>query len=207
MRVKICGITRSGDAECAVRAGADALGFVFARSSPRFVQPDVARKIIASLPPFVTPVGVFADASVQEILGSIRASGVRVVQIHGDLDPDASGAVPVPVVKAFRVGDGFRLEELGKHPAAAYLLDAFVEGVMGGTGKSFDWSVARSAAKFGRIILAGGLTAENVGAAIGAARPYAVDVSSGVELEPGKKDPEKIAAFCAAVRAAGEKES
>lgn len=202
MKVKICGITSVADAEAAIQAGADALGFVFAESSPRFVTPEAAKEIIAALPPFVTPVGVFDDTGSDALVDVVGRTQIRCVQLHGTTGPSDLSMLRVPAIKAFRVGPGFRIDELRRYNVSAFLLDSFVEGRLGGTGTVFDWSIAEAATRYGRVIVAGGLNAENVGEAIRKVRPYAVDVSSGVESAPGRKDPAKLVAFCRAVREA-----
>ena len=205
-RVKICGITTRDDAEVAVEAGADALGFNFYRESPRYIRPDAAARIIAGLPPFVLPVGVFVNKSPQAIERLAREIGFRAVQLHGDESPTTIALLaPLPVIKAFQVGPDFRAARLRRFAADAFLLDGFRDERRGGTGRAFDWSVARRAGRYGPVIVAGGLTPENVERAIAEARPYAVDVASGVERAPGKKNHHAVRAFIAAVRRADRK--
>jgi len=198
MRVKICGITNREDALAAVEAGAHALGFVFA-ASPRQVTPAQAAEIIAALPPFVLTVGVFVDA---EVAPTLSRCPLHAVQFHGQESPGVlAGITGVRRIKACRVATSADLELLAayREVADAFLLDARVPGIAGGTGQSFPWPLAREACRFGRpIILAGGLTPENVTAAIAAGRPEAVDVSSGVEASPGRKDPDAMRRFVAA---------
>lgn len=188
MRVKICGITNIEDALAAVALGADALGFVFAKS-PRQVTKEQARDIIENLPPFVSPVGVFVDEKVETIKEICDFCGIHTVQLHGNEDPlyinDLKG---YKIIKAFRIKEEGDLKPLANYKPHAFLLDSYVKGVMGGTGVAFNWEVARQAHKYGAIILSGGLTSENVQEAIRIVKPYAVDVSSGVEASPGKKD-------------------
>jgi len=192
-RVKICGITNSDDALAAVDAGADALGFVFFRRSPRFIAPDLAAKIVRALPPFVTTVGVFVDEKPVEVNRVADACGLTMAQLHGAEDPDACEGVEVPVVKAFRVqGDPILSLRAYAGKVSGFLLDTFVDEVVGGTGKTFDWELAVQAKAFGRIILAGGITPDNVSEAIARVRPHGIDVSSGVEIRPGRKDRDKI---------------
>ncbi len=199
IRVKVCGITTLDDALVAAAAGADALGFNFWPESPRYLEPARAAEIIALLPPFVTPVGVFVDAAPRVIERIARAARVRALQLHGEEQPpdvDALAAKGHKVVKAFRVGRKFRAAELKSFTgAAAFLLDSDVKGKRGGTGKSFDWRKARAANRHGRILLAGGLTAENVAEAIQQAQPYGVDVCSSVESKPGLKDHARLREF------------
>ncbi len=192
MRVKICGITRAEDALQAVEAGASALGFIFVQSSPRYIRPEQARAIIAEIPPFVVPVGVFVDAGRPDIMRLIDETGIRCLQLHGHETPEETVGYPVPVFKGFRVSQDFDLEALGTYPSRTFLLDAHVAGIYGGTGRTFDWRIALAARRFGRIIVGGGITPENVGEAIAAAAPFAIDVSSGVESAPGIKDSGKI---------------
>ena len=204
-RVKICGITTLEDALGAVRAGADALGFVFA-DSPRRVTPAAARDIIQQLPPFVTPTGVFVGDDPQA--GSIADQcGLRALQLHTGYSAGfvrelrESGRV---LILGVRVKDERSLEEIpGVEWASALLLDSHVPGTAGGTGKTFDWGLCSGAVRTGLpVILSGGLTPDNVAAAIRAVRPYAVDVSSGVELAPGRKDPERVRLFIERARSA-----
>jgi phosphoribosylanthranilate isomerase len=200
-RVKICGITRLEDALEAVRLGADALGFNFWPGSKRFIAPAEARRIIRALPPLVTTVGVFVDPSHDEAVAAAAVSGVQVLQLHGDESPEACRAFQLPVVKALRVAGPEALAEVARYRGlAGILLDAASPGY-GGSGLTFDWSIAREAATRVPLLLAGGLVPENVGEAVRAVRPWAVDVASGVESSPGVKDPEKLARF---IRAAKE---
>lgn len=206
VRIKICGITNADDAEAAAEAGADALGFVFYGKSLRFISPEDAGSIITKLPPFITAVGVFVDETIEAIDRTIKAARLTCVQLHGDETPEfcaeAARTTGVAVIKAFRVSstdDVLRLKEY-KDSASAFLLDAFNVDARGGTGKTFDWKIAVEAKKYGRIILSGGLIPENVGTALQTVAPYAVDVSSGVEASPGRKDHAKIRRFIAEIR-------
>ena len=199
VRIKVCGITRAEDARAAVDLGVDALGFNFVPSSPRRIDPEAARRIIADLPPLVVKVGVFADATALEIEGVARDTGLDVVQLHGDESPEACALLGVPWYKAFRVDDRFRPEDAIRYGRALFLLDGHRPGALGGTGRTFDWSLARRAAAHGRVILAGGLGPGNIEAAIDAARPFAVDVNSGVESSPGIKDAALLERLCARV--------
>jgi phosphoribosylanthranilate isomerase len=192
MKIKICGITNIDDALFSAELGADALGFIFVKTSPRYIRPSAARKIIQELPPFVIPVGVVADAEHDEILELINETGICCLQLHGNESPKQLAKFPVPVYKSFRVDKEFNLETLQRYKGSAYLLDTYVEGTLGGTGKTFDWDIAVTAKTYGRIILAGGLTPENIAEAIQKVHPYAVDVNSGVESAPGKKDGTKL---------------
>ncbi len=195
VRVKICGITSLEDAQHAVDCGADALGLVFYEKSPRCVTPARARQIVAGLPPFVTTVGLFVNEQPATITRVADECGLDVIQLHGDEAPGACRLPPRRVIKALRVRDAASLCGAEAYPVSALLLDAWVAGAYGGTGETFNWQLAAAAATRGRVILAGGLTPENVAAAILAVRPYGVDVSSGVEAAPGRKDPQKVAAF------------
>lgn len=198
VRVKICGITNPEDALRAVEAGADALGFVFA-PSPRRINPEQAAAILRVLPPFVTTVGLVVDQDPRPIL---EACPVDLIQFHGSETPETVAALGRRSVKAFRLREEADLFELERYSAAgAYLLDAYVPGVAGGTGHRFPWRLALLAKQFGRpVIVAGGLTPENVADCIRTAQPYGVDVSTGVESAPGKKDPAKLRDFIAAAR-------
>jgi phosphoribosylanthranilate isomerase len=193
VRVKICGLTNLKDALAAAEAGADALGFVFA-DSPRRVEPDVVRDVIRRLPPFVVTVGVFVDETPKVVRELRDYCGLDAVQLHGDETEDDVAAIGGRAIKAIRIGDG-RIVPATAFANATLLLDTYVPGTAGGTGKPFDWSLAVEPARQRPIVLAGGLTPENITRAIQIARPYAVDVSSGVEIEPGRKDHGKIAAF------------
>jgi phosphoribosylanthranilate isomerase len=201
-RIKICGITCAEDAEAAARAGADAVGFVFAPGSPRRVTPETAAAIAAALPPFIVTVGVFADQDLAEIVDIVRCASLHWVQLHGAEGPEFSRALPRPVIRAVRVKDAASLAGLEAYPARAFLLDAFVEGVAGGTGQTFAWELLEAARPSRPIILAGGLTPANVRQAVRRVRPYAVDASSGLERQPGRKDHQLVEEFIANVRAA-----
>lgn len=188
MRVKICGITNREDAQNAITLGADALGFVFAKS-PRQVTKEQARDIVQSLPPFVSAVGVFVDEQVHTIKEICKFCNIYTVQLHGSEPPAyINDLKEYKVIKAFRIRDDNDLKPMADYRPHAFLLDSYVKEAMGGTGVVFQWAIARESHKYGAIILSGGLTPENVKEAIHNVRPYAVDVSSGVELSPGKKD-------------------
>lgn len=203
VKVKICGITNWTDARRAVAAGADFLGFNFYRASPRYIQPAKARRIVRRLPQRIEVVGVFVNEPVAKMLEIARAVGLDYLQLHGDESPETVSRLKrtLPVIKALRVQESFRQARLAQFKrASALLLDGFQPRKFGGTGKTFNWSVALRAKRNGRIFLAGGLTPQNVAAAIHIAKPYAVDVCSGVEARPGKKDPERIIAMMHAVK-------
>lgn len=201
MKVKICGITSVEDALAAVNAGADALGFMFYEPSPRFVTPDCAARICRELPPFVAKVGVFVDASEAAVCETMERCGLDALQFHGGEEPAYCRRFGKTVIKAFRVQDENSLKQMEPFEHEAWLLDAYVAGQLGGTGRAFNWELARQAAqRHWPIILAGGLTPENIGRAVGEVGPFAVDVSSGVESAPGKKDRSKMEAFIAAAK-------
>ena len=199
-RIKICGITNIEDAIQAVEAGADALGFVFYDKSPRFVTPHEVVKIVAELPPFVTSVGLFVNEPIARIRKAMAAARLDVVQLHGDELPADCQIDCLPVIKALRVKDAASLQGAERYQVAALLLDAWSDEHYGGTGLSFDWQLARRLTGMRRLILAGGLNPENVSDAVRQVKPYAVDVSSGVEMHPGKKDHQKVAEFICRVR-------
>lgn len=204
VRVKICGITGLRDAACAADAGAHALGFVFYRQSPRWIPLPTAARIGASLPPFISKVGVFVNAPEREILRAIRECHLDAIQLHGEEPPAFCARFPVRVIKAFRLRERKDLRLLERYQVDAYLLDTFTPDAHGGTGCAFDWDLAVRTNQDGRrIILAGGLTPANVAQAIRRVHPYAVDVSSGVEQSPGRKSHARIIAFlkkCAQTR-------
>lgn len=187
-RVKICGITNSEDANLALDLGADALGFIFYPDSPRYISPPAVREIVDTLPPFVSTVAVMVNPTAVQINECLAISGCNVLQIHGDLPADWQPCCPL--IRVCSVADVDDLAEMSNYRrAAAILLDTRVAGLYGGSGKVFDWELAVAAKKYHpSLILAGGLTPANISAAISTVAPYAVDISSGVELEPGKKD-------------------
>jgi phosphoribosylanthranilate isomerase len=206
-RVKICGITRIEDALAAARAGADAIGLVFYPQSPRAVTIDMAQAICAALPPFVSTVGLFVDADPAAVKAMLQRVPLDLLQFHGTETPAYCAAFERPFLKALRMRDAIDVEAVRAQYSAAraLLLDTYRPGVPGGTGAAFDWQrVPRTLAT--QIVLAGGLTPDNVGAAIAQARPFAVDVSGGVESAPGIKSAERIQAFIAAVSRADEAE-
>ena len=192
MKVKICGITNIEDALIAADLGAYALGFIFVKSSPRYIEPSEALKIIQKIGPFIIPVGVFADASREKIYKTVEQTGIGCVQLHGNELPGHLANFPLPVYKSFHVDKYFIPETLKKYQGTAYLLDTYVDGKMGGTGKTFDWSIAVEAKAYGKIILSGGLNPDNIVDAVQKVNPYAVDINSGVESAPGKKDRNKL---------------
>ncbi len=206
--VKVCGITSPEDARAAVEAGADALGFVFWPMSPRKVAPERAAAIARDLPPFVLRVGVFVDMPREGMARIADTVGLDLLQLHGDEPPEALAGLPRRALKAVRVGKGFQSEEATRFAAhaAGLLVDTRLPGetqLPGGTGVPFDWGLVKGLAEqVPFLVLAGGLGPANVAEAVRAVRPHAVDVSSGVETLPGRKDPAKIRAFLEAARAA-----
>jgi len=200
VKVKICGITNLEDALAAADAGADALGFIFYPESPRFIEPGEVRNIVSKLPVFITTVGVFVNEKEEMIRRIIRESGVQVLQFHGEESPWLCTRFREKVIKVFRVRDLDSIDSMKMYPVDTFLLDTYHEEVRGGSGKTFDWKIAEKAKEYGRIILSGGLTPSNVGEVIIRIRPYGVDVSSGVEISPGKKDHRKIRDFIREVR-------
>jgi phosphoribosylanthranilate isomerase len=203
MFVKICGITRLADAGHAVDCGADALGFVFWPKSPRYVAPERAAEIIATLPAHVTAVGVFVDESVEGIRNVVARTGVQTVQLHGDESPDYASALAWPVWRAVAVDAAQRA--IAAWPSDTTLLLDVVDPLRRGTGLTVDWQGAATVARTRRVVLAGGLTPENVAEAIAIVRPYGVDVSSGVEDSPGVKNVEKVERFLTGARSACDK--
>jgi phosphoribosylanthranilate isomerase len=201
VKVKICGITNLADGMAAAEAGADALGFVFYDQSPRCISPEAAAAVIRELPPFVIKAGVFVNAPEESVLRAIRECNLNLLQFHGDEPPDYCLQFGLMSMKAFRIRDAASLQALRNYPTEAWLLDAYNPDKLGGTGERFNWDLALEAQSWGRpIFLAGGLTPDNVAEAVRRARPYAVDVSSGVEAAPGKKDHAKVRAFIRAAR-------
>jgi phosphoribosylanthranilate isomerase len=200
-RVKICGITNLADAQAAVEAGADALGFIFYEKSPRFISLKTAAEISKQLPPFIMRVGVFVNAPEDFVLKAIAECGLTMLQFHGDESPEFCTRFGLMTMKAFRIRDAESLKLIPNYQTDAYLLDAFSSTTLGGTGEKFNWDLAVEAQKFGKpVFLAGGLTPENVGDAVRKVQPFGVDVSSGVESAPGKKDHAKVKAFIAAAK-------
>ena len=198
--VKICGLTDKADALHAIGCGADAVGLVFYAGSPRCVTAETARAICAALPPFVTRVGLFVNEEPQKIRETAAYCGLDVVQLHGDETPEQSNSTTLRTIKALRIKDATSLNNHADYRVSALLLDAWVPDAYGGTGECFNWDLAAAVAAQRPVILAGGLTPINVAAAVARVNPYAVDVSSGVEYAPGKKDYEKVAAFIRAAK-------
>lgn len=193
--VKICGITNLEDALHAVRCRADAVGFIFHEQSPRFIPHTHAAEIIRKLPDYISKIGVFVHADRKFIHEVVKRVNLSAVQLYGNEGPDDLVNYETSVIKAVRIGEGFEVETLRNYIVDAFLLDTHLPGQFGGTGKTFDWNNAVKAKEFGRIILSGGLNPENIEDAVRFVRPYGVDVSSGVEESPGKKNPKKVSEF------------
>lgn len=194
-RIKICGITRLEDARVASNLGVDALGFIFYQKSPRYIQPEMARNIITSLPPFVNRVGVFVNESPETILQIAQSTGIDTVQLHGSESPDLCSSIStlLPVIKAFSIQSVNDLSQLKNFNVQGLLLDTWSGQMLGGSGKTFDWNIARKATEmYENIILAGGLGPSNLEDALNLVQPYAVDINSGIEIMPGVKNPHKI---------------
>jgi phosphoribosylanthranilate isomerase len=205
VQIKICGITDVKDAGACADLGVNMLGFNFFLGSPRYIEPKSARRIIEAIPPEVCPVGVFVDASVEEIRNTVEATGVRCVQLHGQTSPDICRelASEFRVIRAFSTDFQFRPEEVTRFTDCDVLIDAHHPTLRGGTGLTCDWRATRTARSFTRfLILSGGLTEHNVGHAITTVAPHAVDVCSSVESAPGAKNPRAVKNFVTAVRTA-----
>jgi len=200
VKIKICGITNLEDALCVVEYGADMLGFVFWERSPRSITPAAAALIIQELPPSIMTVGVFVDEPAARVNEVVERAGLTIAQLHGAESPEYCSNLEGRYIKVLRVKDADALASLSDYHAEAILLDTFVKGQPGGTGASFDWSLLKDMDYDGDIILAGGLTPDNIEEALAHYLPYGVDISSGVEAEPGKKDPEKVRKFIEKVR-------
>ena len=205
VKVKICGMTNLKDVKVAVDGGVDAVGFIFYKKSPRSVTMQAVRKIVLELPPFVDSVGVFVNETAEQINKIADRCNLDRVQLHGNESPTFCKKIRRRVIKAIRVKDIQSLKKLSDYPVSSFLLDTFSEDQYGGTGKVFDWNLAFPAKKYGPIILAGGLTPNNVRQAIQRIRPYGVDVCSGVESQPGIKDHKKMQAFLKNVKAERKK--
>jgi phosphoribosylanthranilate isomerase len=207
MRIKICGITNEEDALISIEYGADAIGFVFHQKSPRVVTPETTKSIISKIPPFITTVGVFVNEDRSKVEGIADDTGLDIIQLHGSEPPEACH-MSKKVIKAIRVKELTDLEPLKRYPVSAFLLDTYSPHAIGGTGQIFNWDIAVEAKKFGRIILAGGLTPDNVEEAVRWVQPYGIDVSSGVEGDrKGRKDRDKLKLFIETARNASKESS
>jgi len=201
IRIKVCGITRTEDALKAAELGADAVGFVFHRPSPRYIEPATAAEITARLPGFVTTVGVFVDLEQEELRRIAGEAHLDRVQLSGCESPEYCSSLGLRWIKGFRLKAREDLDLIARYGRGRdFLLDSYVQGLPGGTGQTFNWEWAKEAGRYGRIILAGGLDPDNVAQAIRTAMPAGVDVSSGIEKSPGTKDQAKMAAFIKAVQ-------
>ena len=190
--IKICGITEFDDALKIAEMGINALGFIFYPKSRRYIFPDKAKEIIKHLPPFINTVGVFVNEKKENVIDVLNRCPIDILQFHGDETPEYCSQFNKKIIKAFRVNRDFSFDVFYKFPASAFLLDSHVSGEYGGTGVVFDWDLAVKAKKYGKIILSGGLNPENLSSAVAKVNPYGVDISSGVEIKPGKKDIIKV---------------
>ena len=202
IRVKICGITNAEDAWVAVDAGADALGFIFVEGTPRYIAPETVAGIIAQLPPFVTPVGVFWDHAPGHVKAVAEQCGLGALQFHGDEPPEALAEYRLPVIKTLKVSAPGDLAAMSRYRVSAFLLDSPARWSQGEGRSPIPWELARQAAGRRPVILSAGLTPDNVAEAVRLSRPYGVDVNSGVEARPGKKDPDKVRHFVTRAKAA-----
>ncbi len=200
VRVKICGITDVEDARLCVAAGADALGFIFVEGTPRYITPEVAAGIVAELPPFVTPVGVFWDHVPGHVKAVAEQCRLGALQFHGDESPEALASYDLPTIKTIKVSRAEDLRAMDRYDVSAFLLDSPARWSEGEARAPIPWELSRQAAGRTPLILSAGLTPENVAEAVRLCRPFAVDVNSGVEARPGKKDPAKVRRFVAAAR-------
>lgn len=207
VRIKVCGITRVEDAQAAVAVGVDALGFIFVPESPRYLSPDRAAAIIADVPPFVGRVGVFRNLEEEQVRELVDRCGLTQVQLHGDESPEYCRTLlawrrSLSICKALRIGGDRGVPEVKGYQGAVHsiLLDTYMQGTAGGTGRTFDWALVRQLDLHLPLILAGGLSPDNVGDALRAVDPYAIDINSGVESSPGKKDHQLLTNLVATVR-------
>jgi len=197
--IKVCGLTQVDEALACVELGVQWLGFNCYQGSKRYLPPEAIAAIVGKLPPAVQTVGVFVNASAKEIEETLQQTGLHIAQLHGDESPGFSHALQVPWFRAFRVADDLAEEEIRSYGQELFLLDAAQTGQYGGTGHAFDWKVATRLRDHGKLLLAGGLRPDNVEEAVLQVRPFGVDVASGVESAPGRKDPQKVANFVTAV--------
>ncbi|MGB5847363.1 MAG: phosphoribosylanthranilate isomerase [Ignavibacteriaceae bacterium] len=194
MRIKICGITNTEDALAAESFGADAVGFIFYKKSKRYITPELAMHIINTLSPFTTKVGVFVDETFENINKISKLTGINLVQLHGNENPDILKSISLPIIKAFRVDDNFDYSKLNQYQEYSILLDAYSENDYGGTGNKFNWAKIPFEIK-NKIILAGGISSNNIEVIYKNINPAAVDLSSSLEITPGKKDKKKMERF------------
>lgn len=200
IKIKICGITNLDDALAAATLGADALGFIFYKKSPRYIEPEKAAEIISQLPPIIMPVGLFVNEREEKIREVQALTCIQTIQLHGDESPEFCQRFGARVIKAFQIKDKESVKHMAQYHVGAFLLDSYRDGQRGGTGTTFDWHLAVVAKTFGRVILAGGLTPENAAEAAKLVQPYGVDVAGGVEREKGIKDHAKLKKFITEVR-------
>ncbi|MGH7369218.1 MAG: phosphoribosylanthranilate isomerase [Candidatus Rokuibacteriota bacterium] len=201
MRIKICGITNLEDARLCVAAGADALGFIFVEGTPRYVTPDAAARIVAALPPFVTPVGVFWDHAPGHVKAVAEQCGLGALQLHGDEAPEDLESYRLPVIKTLKIAGPADLDRMAGYRVAAFLLDSHARWSEGQARPVIPWEVASEMARRHPVLLSAGLTPDNVSEAVRRVRPYGVDVNSGVEARPGRKDPARVTRFVSEARA------
>jgi phosphoribosylanthranilate isomerase len=194
LKVKVCGITGAEDARLCEKQGADALGFIFYEGSKRNILPNDAKKIIETLSPFTLKVGVFVNESYEKIVRIVKYCGLNMVQLHGNESPELVDMLNVPVIKAFRVNESFDFSELERYRNCYFLLDSYSKDEFGGTGSTFNWQVIPESIR-SKVILAGGISVENVGKIVEEINPVAIDISSGLESSVGKKDAEKVKTF------------
>ena len=200
IKIKICGITNLEDALVAANSGADALGFIFVKDSKRYIEPETARDIISKLPPFITKVGVFVNSNLNEIVEIKEKTHIDIAQLHGDETIEFCRSIPFRTIKVIRVKDRSNIELVAQYPDQDILFDTYSDKEYGGTGTTFDWTVLKDLSLSKKVILSGGLNSDNVAEAVKVVVPYAVDVSSGVEARPGKKDHNKIKRFIEAIK-------
>jgi phosphoribosylanthranilate isomerase len=193
--VKICGITNLEDALASVESGADALGFILYEQSPRYMKPENVRRILEQLPESVARIGVFVNPTAKGVAAVCEHLRLTAIQVYGNQTSGELRELGTSVIKAFQVDKGFDVEQLRDYSVEAFLLDTFVKGKAGGTGMTFDWAIAKRATKYGKVILSGGLNPDNIGEAVRFVRPYGVDVCSGVEERPGKKNSKRVEEF------------
>jgi phosphoribosylanthranilate isomerase len=193
VRIKICGITRFEDARIAANLGADALGFNFFKKSPRYITPENAAQIIRQLPPFISRVGIFVDEDLSKVLEIAQIAGIDTLQLHGSESPDYCDQSPLPVLKVFSVKPDMDFSIIDTYKTAGILLDTWNGQMHGGSGKTFNWTIAKNiCARFNNVVIAGGLGASNIVEALDTVHPYGVDINSGVEIMPGVKNPHKM---------------